>query len=582
MPQGYIVQLGDGSLDTGDTIVGPYTTFTTDTALGTGTWTWTGYAAGDDDEDPPVYYANEVEPGDYYLGTDGNVYFVPQLGPVDTLHSATATAAPTYSNADGVIDGTAGDDYINQNYIDAEGDSVDNGNGGGTDGNQDTINAGAGNDTVFAGANNDTVYAGDGADSVDGGAGDDAILGGIGNDSLSGGDGNDSLWGEAGDDALFSGDGDDYAVGGDGNDTIKGSFGQDTLVGGAGNDSLMGGDDNDLLMGGEGNDSINGGGGSDTLHGDAGADLLDGGYGNDSLTGGEGNDTLKGAQGADEVEGGAGDDWLWATQGDTLDGGSGDDNFVIDDLLENGSQSITIIGGDDVQIAGDSLYFNGHLVPGSVNITSTDPVTGLTGTAVLTDGSTVAFTGIETIICFTAGTRIATPSGARLIETLQPGDLVLTRDNGPQPVRWIGQTTTPALGDMAPIRIAKGQFGTSRDLLVSPQHRMLYKGAMAQCLFGETEVLVTARHMLNDQTIRRQVGGMVTYFHLLLDQHEIIFAEDAPTESFFPGDQALEALSDRVRNDLFCHAPELRSRSSNYQFTARQCLSSKEASILRQ
>ncbi|NIZ62891.1 type I secretion protein [Sedimentitalea sp. CY04] len=579
MPQGYIVQLGDSSLDAGDTIVGPYTTFTADTLLGAGTWTWTGHVTDDDDES--AYYVNEVETGNYYQGTDGTVYFVPDYGPVDILESATATTAPSYSDADGIIDGTATGDLINANYVDSDGDSVDNGSGGGTSGNQDTINAGAGDDTVIAGADNDTVYAGDGADSVDAGTGDDAVMGGIGNDSLSGGDGNDQLWGEAGDDALFSGDGDDFAVGGDGNDTIKGSYGQDTLVGGAGNDSLMGGDDSDLLMGGEGNDSINGGGGSDTLHGDAGADLLDGGYGDDSLTGGEGNDTLKGAQGADEVEGGAGDDWLWATQGDTLDGGSGDDNFVIDDLLESGSQSINIIGGNDVQIAGDTLHFNGNLVLGSVNITSTDPVTGLTGTALLTDGSTVAFTGIETIICFTSGTRIATPAGARLIETLQPGDLVMTRDHGPQPVRWIGQTTTPALGDLAPIRIAKGQFGATRDLLVSPQHRMLYKGSMAQCLFGESEVLVTARHMINDQTIRRQVGGMVTYFHLLMDQHEIIFAEDAPTESFFPGDQALSALDEQVRDDLFKIAPDLRTGNLGYELTARQCLSSKEASILR-
>lgn len=535
MPQGYIVQLGDGSLDAGDTIVGPYTTFTMDTDLGAGTWTWTGTVVDDDDDDEPPeidYYVNEVENGDYYLGADGNTYFVPYYGEVSTLDSATVGAPP----ADGVIDGTAGDDVINTGYVDAEGDSVDNGNGGGASGNQDTIDAGAGNDTISSGADSDTIYAGEGDDSIYSRDGDDSIDGGVGNDWVSAGEGNDKIFGEAGMDSLYGGAGDDYVSGGDDDDYLAGYIGEDTLLGGSGSDSLHGGDGNDSLSGGTGSDSVVGGGG---------------------------NDTLK------------------ASQGDTLEGGDGDDTFIIEDLAEAGAQTISIVGGDDVQIAGDTLNFNGNLVLGSVNITSTDPVTGLTGTALLTDGSTVAFTGIETIICFTEGTRIATPSGARLIETLQPGDLVLTRDHGPQPVRWIGQTTTPALGDLAPIRITKGQFGASRDLLVSPQHRMLYRGSMAQCLFGESEVLIAARHMLNDQTIRRQVGGMVTYFHLLLDQHEIIFAEDAPTESFFPGNQAMEALDERVRNDLFQNVPELRTGRSGYELTARQCLSSKEATILR-
>lgn len=89
----------------------------------------------------------------------------------------------------------------------------------------------------------------------------------------------------------------------------------------------------------------------------------------------------------------------------------------------------------------------------------------------------------------------------------------------------------------------QGQFGASHDLLVSPQHRMFYKGTMVQCLFGETEVSIATRHMINDQTIPRQSGGLVTYFHLLLDRHEIIFAEDALAESIFPDPQALRSLN---------------------------------------
>lgn len=337
---------------------------------------------------------------------------------------------------------------------------------------------------------------------------------------------------------------DDYLDGGDGDDTIFGDGGNDTLLGGA---------DNDSLDGRAGNDAITGGSGADTLIGGAGSDTLAGGTGSDSLDGGTGNDILL------------------VSEGDTAAGGDDIDDFYITDNGETGSASITIDGGEG-GTDWDTLDFNGLLDPGSLNITATSSDGTMSGNATLLDGSTVTFTNIENIICFVEGTRISTANGAVPVEELEPGDLVLTRDNGFQPVRWLGKTTVPATGHWAPIRFDAGTLGTSRDLLVSPQHRMLLTGANARILFGSGEVLSAASHLINDHSIRRQPGGMVTYVHLLLDQHEIIFAEDCPTESFFPGDQALEALGGPALYSLFNCMPELRGDPQGFGPTARQCL----------
>ena len=116
----------------------------------------------------------------------------------------------------------------------------------------------------------------------------------------------------------------------------------------------------------------------------------------------------------------------------------------------------------------------------------------MSGFATLADGTVVNFDEIENvIICFTEGTRISTPHGQRNIETLGIGDEVLTLDNGVQRIRWIGRRTVPAVGKLAPVRIKAGAFENARDLLVSPQHRMLLDGWRAQLLFGEEQVLTS-------------------------------------------------------------------------------------------
>ncbi|OBY24982.1 Hint domain-containing protein [Leisingera sp. JC1] len=657
MPSGYLVQLGDGSLDHGDTITSTYSSFTTDQNLGAGNWSWSGTHGG-------TPYSNEVEPGVYYLATNGNVYFVPDYGPVDSVSSASADSPPAYSDTDGEVEGTSGSDTIDSSYSDADGDQIDNGNGGGASGNQDTVEAGAGDDTVDAGADNDMVFGGSGGDSLAGGSGGDTIYGdssseagltesdqSIGNsnvtDTSSGftvtardlsGTANaanidyyDGGFGVAGaisdsdssvdaqigydkasgiseeiivdfdqdtDDVSFSfkhlytdtyGEEGHWAIYKDGALVAEGDFTETTPGSGTGTIDINGyGDFDQLVL--SANLQTDGTDGSDYMVTDVtftvppedpadGDDSIDGGDGDDVIYGQGGDDTLVGGSGADTLDGGAGDDSIVAGEGDSASGGAGDDYFTIEDTGDSGSNDVTITGGDDGETSGDTLDFNGQLDKGTLVITD-DTGGSKTGSAKLLDGSTVYFSGIENIICFTAGTRVATPAGLRRIETLRLGDLVMTRDNGMQPVRWISQSTVPAQGNLAPVRIKAGQFGAERDLLVSPQHRMLFSGSQASLLFGASEVLVSAVHMLNDRSIRREPGGTVTYVHVLFGQHEIIYAEGAASESFHPGIQAVSALEEPVREELFRIMPDLRWHSGEGGRTARLCASRHEAALL--
>jgi len=146
--------------------------------------------------------------------------------------------------------------------------------------------------------------------------------------------------------------------------------------------------------------------------------------------------------------------------------------------------------------------------------------------------------------CFTSGTRIETPDGAVRIEDLGIGDLVTTKDHGPQVIRWIGRRKVTGHGDFAPILFKAGAIGNTTDLRVSPQHRMLLQDWRAELFFGEDEVLVAANKLLNDCTIIKDPCDVVEYIHLMFDNHEVIYAEGAPTESFLIGEYLCGENSD--------------------------------------
>lgn len=194
------------------------------------------------------------------------------------------------------------------------------------------------------------------------------------------------------------------------------------------------------------------------------------------------------------------------------------------------------------------------------------------------------------VICFTPQTRIATPEGPKLIQSLRPGDRVLTKDDGPQEVLWTGSRRMSgarlyAMPHLRPIRLRAGAFGNDRpepDLLVSPAHRMLVKGASAQALFGTSEVLVRAEDLLNDTSIAVDHAlREVTYIHILLERHNIVFANGVETESFHPSNTALEMIDPGQRQVLMGVMPEVAVNPEAYGDYARRNLSASEAALLR-
>lgn len=173
------------------------------------------------------------------------------------------------------------------------------------------------------------------------------------------------------------------------------------------------------------------------------------------------------------------------------------------------------------------------------------------------------------IPCFTAGTKIETPEGAIAIEKLKPGDVVETVDHGPQVIRWMGRRKLDAAmiaknPKLCPVRIMGGALGNGlpkRDLLVSRQHRMLVASKIAERMFGTSEVLVSAVKLTALPGIYLD-GSVpeVEYIHILLDDHQLLIAEGAQSESLYVGDEARNALSPEGREEIFTIFPEIKQQ----------------------
>ncbi|MEM7238287.1 MAG: Hint domain-containing protein [Pseudomonadota bacterium] len=335
-------------------------------------------------------------------------------------------------------------------------------------------------------------------------------------------------------------------TGNDGDSIVSGAIGLNAngYLGGEGNDTFT--DDGNLggqLDGGGGNDRITGGTGNNEIKGGAGEDVLFGGGGSNNLDGGEGNDTLFGGTGSGNLIGGGGDDIIVSSPITTfVDGGSGENTLFlpVDAVVAPFSPTggnVTIPGG------GSFTYLN-------IQNISTDPPP-----------------------CFVAGTWITTDQGEIPVEDLDVGDLIETLDHGLQPLRWIGQRKIPGRGRFAPIAFAEGAIGNTRRLLVSPQHRILLRSWRADVLFGETEVLAAAKHLVNDKTIATLEMPSVTYFHLLFDTHEIVISDGALTESFHPGRLSIDGFGAATRAELIELFPELADTEDTEALpAARMCL----------
>lgn len=137
-----------------------------------------------------------------------------------------------------------------------------------------------------------------------------------------------------------------------------------------------------------------------------------------------------------------------------------------------------------------------------------------------------------TSFAFGRGTAITLASGAqRPVEDLRPGDRVLTRDHGAQPVRWIGTQTVRAVGAYAPVVIAQDTMGNAADLILSQHQRLFVYQRGADRVTETAETLVKARLLVDDDAVFIRKGGFVDYFTLVFDAHEVIYAECIPVES---------------------------------------------------
>lgn len=198
-------------------------------------------------------------------------------------------------------------------------------------------------------------------------------------------------------------------------------------------------------------------------------------------------------------------------------------------------------------------------------------------------------TGHVDVACFTKGTMIATARGEVPVEELCPGEKVLTRDNGVQELRWIGAReftwrTLASNAHIRPVLIRRGALGDGmpeRDMMLSPNHRVLVPGDYTLAFFDEPEVLAAARHLVGNDGIHEVDAMGVTYLHLLFDQHEVILSDGAWTESFQPSDFSLMAVGNAQRLEILELFPELKTADGIARYApARRVVKSKNADML--
>jgi hypothetical protein len=219
--------------------------------------------------------------------------------------------------------------------------------------------------------------------------------------------------------------------------------------------------------------------------------------------------------------------------------------------VNGGVSDISVVG---IQMANGDFFITDMMNSGTLdNLTIRSvEVYSITGSAY--DGYWANQVVSNTAVCFLAGTRILTARGEIRIEDLSAGDLVQTADHGLQSIRWVGRTTHMPSAGGAPIEFAPSSLGESRPaciMRVSPQHRIVVDGPVVERMFKTPEVLLPARRFLQLSGVSHSSpAGPVDYWHLLLDLHEIIFADNVKTETLLLGPLAWQGLPPRVRSDI--------------------------------
>jgi len=191
--------------------------------------------------------------------------------------------------------------------------------------------------------------------------------------------------------------------------------------------------------------------------------------------------------------------------------------------------------------------------------------------------------------CFTPGTRILTPQGYRPVEDLKVGDLVETRDAGPQPLCWTGEVVLSGQDlqrrpEFRPVRIKAHSFGQGRpgrDLLLSPQHRILVSDWRAELYRGEAEVLAASVHFVDGANVQRACcPSGVRYLHIMCATHQIVLAEGLEAETFLPGKAALASVPRAAASEVLELFPDLAIPDAA-PIPARPVLRGWEARVMR-
>lgn len=259
--------------------------------------------------------------------------------------------------------------------------------------------------------------------------------------------------------------------------------------------------------------------------------------------------------------------------------------FISDEPLDDDHLAVTasiVVAGQTVSVtapisqitemlaaAVEDLPLGVGILPAATIRAGADLIQQTANTAIVTmdhDPNGTLELSDDEVFCFVAGTLIETENGFVPVETLQVGDKVMTRDNGLQPIRWIGSVKLKAAAlkaspKLMPIRIRAGALGDgvpSSDLLVSPQHRVLVRSKIAQKMFGTMEVLVAAKQLLQLDGVDIATDlAEVEYFHILFERHEVVNSNGALTESLYTGPQALRSVGKAAREEIFALFPQL-------------------------
>lgn len=183
-------------------------------------------------------------------------------------------------------------------------------------------------------------------------------------------------------------------------------------------------------------------------------------------------------------------------------------------------------------------------------------------------------------VSFAKGTRITLATGEqRPIEDLVEGDMILTRDAGAQPLRWLGQATVRAEGDFAPVRIKAGTLSNLHDLLVSPDHRILVYQREDRLGTGQAEALVKVRHLINGTSVTQDFGGFIEYYQLLFDDHQIIYAEGVASESLLVNPRTRDAIPDDIAQSVLSNATSQRSSQALQEYEVASSLVSQHDAV---